>query len=74
MMESHSTRASSDKESDASRTQRQAVGSAPQARSGVERDNRRQERGASMVVHLGEEMPYSDSENLPSTPQRLQRV
>ena len=67
-------RASSDDESDASRTQRQAVGGAPQARSGVERDNRRPERGASMVVRSSEEMPCSDNENQPSTSQQLQRV
>ena len=74
MMKNHSTRASSGNESDASRTQRQAVGGAPQARSGVERDNRRPERGASMVVRSSAETPCSDSENQPSTSQRLQRV
>ena len=74
MMESRSTRASSDNESDASRTQHQAVGGAPQARSSVERDNRRQNRGASMVVCSSEETPCGDSENQPSTSQRLQQV
>ena len=69
-----STRASSDKESDASRTQRQAIGGAPQARSGVERVNQRwKEGGASMVVHSSDETPCSD-ENVPSTPQRLQQM
>ena len=63
MMKSRSTRASSDNESDASRTQRQAIGGAPQARSGVERGNRRPERGVNMVVRSSEETPCSDSEN-----------
>ena len=72
-MTERGTRASSDSESDASRTQRQAVGGAPQARSGVERDNRRQSGGAIEVVPSSFEMPFSD-ENLPSTSQRLQRM
>ena len=60
MMEHRSTRASSDSESDASRTQRQAVGGAPQARSGVERVNQRgKEGGASMVVRSSDETPCS---------------
>ena len=66
-MENRSTRASSDDESDASRMQRQAIGGAPQARSGVERDNLRNDRGANMVVRSSDEMPYSESENMPST-------
>ena len=73
-MEHRSTRASSDNESDASRTQRQAVGGAPQARSGVERVNqRRKEGGASEVVRSSFEMPYSD-ENVPSTSRQLQQM
>ena len=56
-MEHRSTRASSDNESDASRMHRQAVGGAPQARSGVERDNLRWNRGESMVVRSSEERP-----------------
>ena len=73
-MTERSTRASSDSESDASRTQRQAVGGAPQARSGVERDNRRRkEGGASLVVRSSDETPCSD-ENLPSTSQMLQQM
>ena len=73
-MTDRSTRASSDSESDASRTQRQAVGGAPQARSGVERVNlRRKEGGASMVDRSSSEMPYSD-ETQPSTSQRLQQM
>ena len=66
-MKSRSTRTTSDNESDASRTQRQAVGGAPQVRSGVERDNRKSERGASMVVRSSGETPCSDSENQPTT-------
>ena len=73
MMGSRSTRASSDDESDASRTQRQAVSGAPQARSGVERNNLRDSGGASKVVRSSDETPCSD-ENMPSTSQRLQRV
>ena len=60
-------RASSDDESDASRTQCQAVGGAPQARSGVEQDNWRLERGVSMVVRSSGEMACSENENMPST-------
>ena len=72
-MEHRSTRASSDSESDASHTQRQAVGGAPQARSGVERVNQRGNiRGASMVDCFSGEKPCSDETNLPSTSQRLQ--
>ena len=63
-MENRSTRASSDDESDASRTQRQAIGGAPQARSGVERDNLRDERGASIIVRSNDETPCND-ENQP---------
>ena len=74
MTEHRSTRASSDNESDASRTQRQAVGGAPQVRSGVERVNQRERRGASIVVHSGEETPCRDEQNVPSTSQQLQRV
>ena len=70
-MTDRSTRASSDSESDASRTQRQAVGGAPQARSGVERDNLRNDGG--MVVYSSFETPCSD-ENTPSTSQRLQQM
>ena len=74
MMEHRSTRASSDSESDASRTQRQAVGGAPQARSGVERDNQRwKEGGMSEVVRSSFETPCSD-ETQPSTSQRLQQM
>ena len=72
-MEHHSTRASSDNESDASRTQRQAVGGAPQARSGVERVNLRNIRGESMITRSSLETPYSN-ENQPSTSQRLQQM
>ena len=73
-MTDRSTRASSDSESDASRTQRQAVGGAPQARSGVERDNQRwKEGGMSEVVRSSVETPCSD-ENQPSTSQRLQQM
>ena len=69
-----STRASSDSESDVSRTQRQAVGGTPQARSGVKRVNQRgKEGGASEVVHSSFETPCS-SENEPSTSQRLQQM
>ena len=70
-MTDRSMRASSDSESDASRTQRQAVGGAPQARSGVERVNlRRKEGGASEVVRSSFETPCSDeSEDQPSTSQ-----
>ena len=61
MMTDRSTRASSDSESDASRTQRQAVGGAPQARSGVERVNQRWEKGGmSEVVRSSFETPCSD--------------
>ena len=74
MMEHRSTRASSDSESDASRTQRQAVGGAPQARSGVERVNlRRKEGGASEVVRSSVQTPCSD-EMQPSTSQKLQQM
>ena len=72
-----STRASSDSESDASRTQRQAVGGAPQARSGVKRDNQRwKEGGTSEVVRSSVQTPCSDENetNQPSTSQRLQRM
>ena len=69
-----STRVSSDSESDASCTQRQAVGGAPQARSGVERVNLRGKRGASMVVRSSDETPYSDEPTQPSTSQRLQQM
>ena len=51
---------SSDKESDASRAQRQAVGGAPQARSGVEQGNVREERGESMVASSSGEMSCSE--------------
>ena len=51
---------SSDNESDASRVQRQAVGGAPQARSGVERGNQRDERGASIVASSSGEMSCSE--------------
>ena len=74
MMEHRSTRASSDSESDASRTQRQAVGGAPQARSGVKRDNQRgNDGGMSEVVRSSFETPCSD-ETQPSTSQRLQQM
>ena len=74
MMETCSTRASSDNESDASRTQHQAIGGALQARSGVERVNQRERRGASMVVCSSDETPCSDEQTQPSTSQRLQRM
>ena len=61
---------SSDKESDASRAQRQAVGGAPQARSGVERGNQREERGEIMVASSSGEM--SCSEPTHSLSQQLQ--
>ena len=73
-MEHRSTRASLDSESDASRTQRQAVGGAPQARSGVERVNLRNDGGASKVVRSSFQTPCSDEPNVPSTSQRLQRM
>ena len=73
-MKNRSTRASSDDESDASRMQRQAVGSAPQARSGVERVNQRGNQGVSMVVRSSDQTPCSVNENQPSTSQRLQRM
>ena len=70
-----STRASSDSESDASRTQRQAIGGAPQARSGVERVNQRGKAGgASMVVRSSLETPCSVGEVQSSFSQRLQRM
>ena len=71
MVKGHSTRMSSDKESDASRAQRQTVNGAPQERSGVERDNQRQGRGASMVVRSSEEMSYSNSETSHNLAQQL---
>ena len=75
MMEHRSTRASSDSESDASRTQRQAVGGAPQARSGVERVNQRgKEGGASMVVRSSLETPCSVGEVQSSFSQQLQQM
>ena len=74
MMSTCSTKMSSDNESDASRSQRQAVGGAPQARSGVERDNLREENGGMrMVVHSSCQTPCSD-ENQPSTSQRLEQM
>ena len=74
MTEHRSTRASSDNESDASRTQRQAVGGAPQARSGVERVNlRKKEGGASEVIRSSVQTPCSD-EMQPSTSQKLQQM
>ena len=72
-MKSCSTRMSSDKEFDASRSQRQAVGGAPQARSGVERVNQRRNPGVSMVDRYCSETSCSD-EDIPSTSQRLQQV
>ena len=74
MVENRSTRVSSDDESDASRTQRQAVGGAPQARSGVERVNQRGNQGASMVVRSSDQTPCIDEPNQPSTSQRLQQM
>ena len=74
MMETRSTRASLDNESDVSRTQRQALGGALQARSGVQRANQREKRGASMVVRYSEATPCSDEPNQPSTSQRLQQM
>ena len=74
MMSTCNMKASSDNESDASRSQRQAVGGAPQARSGVERDNLREEKGGMrMVVHSSCQTPCSD-ENQPSTSQRLEQM
>ena len=73
-MENRSTRASSDDESDASRTQRQAVGGAPQVRSGVERVNLRNIRGESMVTRSSDETPCNDEQNQPSTSQQLQQM
>ena len=72
-MKSYSTKMSSDKEFDASRSQRQAVGGAPQARSGVERVNQRGNPGVSVVDRYSSETSCSD-EDIPSTSQRLQRV
>ena len=76
MMTDHSTRASSDNESNASRTQRQrqAVGGAPQARSGVERANLRSIGGESMVTRSSDETPCSEIENQPNTSQQLQQM
>ena len=73
-MKNRSTRASSDKESDASCTQRQVVGGTPQARSSVERDNLRNDRGASMVVRSSDETPCIVNKNQPSTSQQLQQM
>ena len=73
MMSTCSTRASSDNESDASRAQRQAVGGAPQARSGVERDNQRRKNGGMRkVVCSNVQTPCSDEQ--PSTSQRLEQM
>ena len=75
MMKNRNTRASSDSESDASRTQRQAVGGAPQARSGVKRVNQRgKEGGASMVVRSSLETPCSVGEVQSSFSQQLQQM
>ena len=71
-MTDRSTRASSDNESDASRTQRQAVGGAPQARSGVEQDNLRTDGG--MVVRSSFETPCSVGEVQSSFSQQLQQM
>ena len=74
-MTDRSTRASSDSESDASRTQRQAVGGAPQARSGVERVNQRgKEGGASMVVRSSLETPCSVEKFSPVFHNELQQM
>ena len=70
MMSTCSTRASSDSESDASRSQRQAVGGAPQARSGVERDNQEKKNGGMrMVVRSSVQTPCSDetAQHIPAT-------
>ena len=72
-MTDRSTRASSDSESDASRTQRQAVGSAPQARSGVERVNLRRNEGG-MVVRSSVQTPCSVGEVQSSFSQQLQQM
>ena len=74
MMENRSMRASLDNESDESRTQRQAVGGATQARSGVERVNLRGKQGASMVDRSSGETPCSEEQNQPSTSQQLQQM
>ena len=63
---------SSDKESNASRAQRQAVGGAPQARSGVERVNQRRNPGESMVARLSGEVSCSEHEQTRSLSQKLQ--
>ena len=68
MIKHRNMRASSDDESDASCTQRQAIGGAPQTRSGVERDNLRNDGGATMVDRS------SDKQTQPSTSQRLQQM
>ena len=73
MMSTCSPRASSDSESDASRAQRQAIGGAPQARSGVERDNQRRKNGGMRkVVRSSIQTPYSDEQ--PNTSQQVQQM
>ena len=70
MMSTCSMRASSDNESDASRAQRQAVDGAPQAKSGVELDNQRWEKGgATLVSCSSDQTPCNDEQ--PSTSQRV---
>ena len=73
-MTDRNTRASSDSESDASRTQRQAVGGAPQARSGVERVNLRNNRGESLVTRSNDETPCNVGEVQSSFSQQLQQM
>ena len=74
MMKNRSIRASSDRESDASRTQRQAIGGAPQARSGVERVNLRNNRGESLVTRSSDETPCNVGEVQSSFSQQLQQM
>ena len=70
-MTDRSTRASSDSESDASRTQRQAIGGAPQARSGVERVNQRGKKEVRVWLFVPVMKRPAVSETQPSTSQQL---
>ena len=74
MMSTCSTRASSDNESDASRSQRQAVGGAPQARSGVERDNQRRKNGGMRkVARSSVQMTLQMMKHSPAHPNKCNR-
>ena len=74
MMTTCSMKASSDNESDASRSQRQAVGGAPQARSGVERDNQRRKNGGMRKVVRSSVQMHCSDEAQPSTSQQIQQM